>query len=154
MAAVVKITTESQTDKTPYEVLEQLEKLKDQMEKKYRLKPEVSKYIVSNSEIHDTIEPLKWWLKNTDVSKEALEEVPERIELSFGENNGLFHSNGTRSLSINEVGLCEKALNGELERPIEIEELIHFLDDQLGYSVLEDDKDSILLIEKFLKERQ
>ena len=115
------------------------------MEKKYRLKPEVSKYIVSNSEIHDTIEPLKWWLKNTDVSKEALEEVPERIELSFGENNGLFHSNGTRSLSINEVGLCEKALNGELERPIEIEELIHFLDD---------DKDSILLIEKFLKERQ
>ena len=135
-------------------MLEQLEKLKDQMEKKYRLKPEVSKYIVSNSEIHDTIEPLKWWLKNTDVSKEALEEVPERIELSFGENNGLFHSNGTRSLSINEVGLCEKALNGELERPIEIEELIHFLDDQLGYSVLEDDKDSILLIEKFLKERQ
>lgn len=84
------------------------------MEKKFRLKPEVSKYIVSNSEIHDTIEPLKWWLKNTDVSKEALEEVPERIELSFGENNGLFHSNGTRSLSINEVGLCEKALNGEI----------------------------------------
>lgn len=32
MAALVKITTESQTDKTPYEVLEQLEKLKDQMD--------------------------------------------------------------------------------------------------------------------------
>jgi hypothetical protein len=31
MAALAKITTESQTDKTPYEVLEQLQKLKDEM---------------------------------------------------------------------------------------------------------------------------
>jgi hypothetical protein len=31
MAALAKITTESQTDKTPYEVLEQLNKLKDKM---------------------------------------------------------------------------------------------------------------------------
>ncbi len=31
MAALAKITTESQTDKTPYEVLEQLTKLKDEM---------------------------------------------------------------------------------------------------------------------------
>ena len=32
MAALAKITTESQTDKTPYEVLEQLNKLKDNMD--------------------------------------------------------------------------------------------------------------------------
>lgn len=32
MAALAKITTESQTDKTPYEVLEQLTKLKDKMD--------------------------------------------------------------------------------------------------------------------------
>ncbi len=32
MAALAKITTESQTDKTPYEVLEQLNDLKDKME--------------------------------------------------------------------------------------------------------------------------
>tara|TARA_R110002012_G_scaffold94275_1_gene228318 strand:+ start:1388 stop:1543 length:156 start_codon:yes stop_codon:yes gene_type:complete len=32
MAALAKITTESQTDKTPYEVLEQLNKLKDKMD--------------------------------------------------------------------------------------------------------------------------
>jgi len=31
MAALAKITTESQTDKTPYEVLEQITKLKDEM---------------------------------------------------------------------------------------------------------------------------
>jgi SepF-like predicted cell division protein (DUF552 family) len=31
MAAIAKITTESQTDKTPYEVLEQITKLKDEM---------------------------------------------------------------------------------------------------------------------------
>ena len=32
MAALAKITTESQTDKTPYEVLEQLNELKDKMD--------------------------------------------------------------------------------------------------------------------------
>lgn len=32
LAALAKITTESQTDKTPYEVLEQLNKLKDEMD--------------------------------------------------------------------------------------------------------------------------
>ena len=32
MAALAKITTESQTDKTPYEVLEQLNGLKDKMD--------------------------------------------------------------------------------------------------------------------------
>ena len=31
MAALAKITTESQTDKTPYEVLEQITKLKNEM---------------------------------------------------------------------------------------------------------------------------
>jgi SepF-like predicted cell division protein (DUF552 family) len=31
MAALAKITTESQTDKTPYEVLEQITELKDEM---------------------------------------------------------------------------------------------------------------------------
>mgnify|MGYP003654335409 CR=1 FL=1 len=31
MAALAKITTESQTNKTPYEVLKQITKLKDQM---------------------------------------------------------------------------------------------------------------------------
>ena len=31
MAALAKITTESQTDKTPYKVLEQITKLKDEM---------------------------------------------------------------------------------------------------------------------------
>tara|TARA_R100001244_G_C5139686_1_gene127602 strand:+ start:714 stop:869 length:156 start_codon:yes stop_codon:yes gene_type:complete len=32
MAALAKITTESQTDKTPYEVLKQLNELKDKMD--------------------------------------------------------------------------------------------------------------------------
>mgnify|MGYP001129284982 CR=1 FL=1 len=31
IAALAKITTESQTDKTPYEVLEQITKLKDEI---------------------------------------------------------------------------------------------------------------------------
>ena len=31
LAAIAKITTESQTDKTPYEVIEQLNKLKELM---------------------------------------------------------------------------------------------------------------------------
>jgi hypothetical protein len=31
LAALAKITTESQTDKTPYEVIEQLNKLSDEM---------------------------------------------------------------------------------------------------------------------------
>jgi len=32
LAALAKITTESETDKTPYEVIEQLNKLKDKMD--------------------------------------------------------------------------------------------------------------------------
>jgi hypothetical protein len=35
MAALAKITTESQTDKTPYEVLEQITELKDKMDFKH-----------------------------------------------------------------------------------------------------------------------
>ena len=85
------------------------------MEKKYKLKEEVKKYLCES--LHNEIRYEGYWM-NERVSKEALEEVPQRVELEIMGGRYYAQSLQKKDFSIpfteQEKELCEKALNGEL----------------------------------------
>lgn len=90
--------------------------------KKYRLKTEVKKY-VSHELAFSLVEPMEYWERSI-WNKEALEEVPQRVELMFNisdkgvdfgmENKRLLIKTDRTLFTDKEKALCEKALNGEL----------------------------------------
>ena len=86
------------------------------MEKLYRIKEEVKKYF--GGILNDSVEPIRFW-QERQIVLEALEEVPQRVELEyhFENTSGLF--DGVRrkdglAFGGNMVKLMQKAYNGEL----------------------------------------
>jgi hypothetical protein len=83
--------------------------------KKYRLKEEVKKLLIIDSNYSDREMTLTDWFNYCKLTEEALEEVPSRIELIISQIDGygMYKTNKTYWTD-QEKDLCEKALNGEL----------------------------------------
>lgn len=86
--------------------------------KKYKLREEVKKYFDTCYYKHEL--SLEDWKKTFGLSLEALEEVPQRVELKGLDNDNLhipnfaLYKNNNESWTQQEKDLCEKALNNEL----------------------------------------
>jgi hypothetical protein len=131
--------------------------------KKYRLKEEVKKYIDSN--YNDETMTLTEWFNYCKVNEEALEEVPQRVELRIGlsDKGALFKSSEPFDKWTNqEKDLCEKALNGEL---LDIDSIYNYDFDDFaaeynerngfdGVSLRLDCYDITELLKQYLKDKQ
>lgn len=130
--------------------------------KKYRLKEEVKKYLHFNETALNQVLTLREWQRDKLISLQALEEVPQRIELSLCNPNDITHRNNCliRSgcdLTDQEKDLCEKALNGELLDIDSLERnILDFLTWRKSYYVhpINDAKEVKEYIEQYLNEKK
>lgn len=110
-AAIAKITTESQTDKTPYEVLDQLHELADEMFKERR----DSIYIESMTSITTANGPIRCWRMEEDQNFEHKETEKEiRDKVSEFENSGhisQFESEQSQKMALSKAILSLPRMN-------------------------------------------
>lgn len=120
--------------------------------KKYRLKEEVKKYFALDVNV-DNIQTAEWWRISFDLSMEALEEVPQRVELAIDSMGGLYQKE--KSFTDQEKDLCEKALNGEL---LDIDSLdVYYFEDwfhSINTKPYVETKNIITVLKQYLKENQ
>jgi hypothetical protein len=126
--------------------------------KKYRLKEEVKKYF--GCQTKDEEKPLEFWSLELGVSAEALEEVPQRIELKLDAISDYVYKRDGK-WNIDDLRICEKALNGEL---LDIDSLDDFqfkrsfIDFMIGEKGDTKDKDFVAstlnALKQYLKEKQ